>query len=470
MCGLVGIAVNNFTKNDIKAMEHLIYLDTIRGWDSTGVSLISKPESRKVVDHVFTHKRAITGMEFLLTRVWDKMASTAIGHGRILMGHNRAATAGAVCDMNAHPFQHGDITLMHNGTLRAGSHRNIAGRTNSFTVDSEAICWALSKCDTYDDMDEVITDLTGAFTLVFHDKEDDTINFVRNEERPLCYTTVRSNIKPYDRRGIMWASEPEFIELAARKAGLRIDTPKSLTVGKHVRIDVDTLDVVDERTLEVYSPAKKQTSFGTGTTTQYVTVTGTNGQQTGQTKTGKTGAETGRTWIGPIKDEFFEFVVDKDSWSDYGANSKEQKLGYMRGEGWVTSLDGNKRVFKVTMHNVPKSSAKDGVYRSKCTNIIKRGGKPDECLNHSAHTSYTLARYMGKHSGRHSGTQHVTEFMFHKMDRLSVQREFNAAGPEKTDALREIESVMADMREAEDTLKEAAAPEQKKLPAPVGSK
>lgn len=475
MCGLVGLAVNNVTKPDIKAMEHLIYLDTIRGWDSTGVAMISRPASRKQVDHVFAHKRAVTGMEFLLTRVWDKMASTAITHGRVLMGHNRAATAGAVCDMNAHPFQHGDITLMHNGTLHAGSHRNIAGHKNAFNVDSEAICWALSKCDTYDDMDDVIKDLRGAFALVFHDKEDDTLNFIRNGERPLCYTTIRSNIKPYDRRGIMWASEPEFIVIAARKAGLRIDTPKSLTVGKHVRIDVDTLDIVDERILEVYDAAKKQKS----TTITYTTGqqahsqgTGTKKPQTGQTKTGSNGAAAGRTWIGPIKDEFFEFVVNADSWNDYGANSKEPTLGYVRGEGWVTTCDGTKKVFKVTMHNVPKTCAKNGVYRSKCTNVVKRSGITDAALGSSAHTTYNLARYMGKHS-RHGGQAHVVEFNITKNDRLSVQRQFNASGPEKMDALREAESVIEDMRKAaaeqERVLKGAAA-NVKKLPAPAGSK
>lgn len=434
MCGLVGIATQDFQKGDITAFENMLYLDTIRGWDSTGVGMISKPNSRKKVDHIFTHKRAITGMEFLATRVWEAMSKTAFIDGRVLFGHNRAATKGAVCDMNAHPFTHDNITLMHNGSL--GYWRNIGGIPCNFDVDSEAICYALSKCTTYADASAVISDIQGAFALVWHDTDDDTINFVRNEERPLWY----ANVETYQgkNRGIIWASEEEFITIAARKGGINISEPTKVPVGQWVSISVETLRVVASTEVEVHVPKKYQAyTVSKGKTGQ-----STETQTSGQKKTGASGAATGQASTGtskpagknvnvagaPVSGDHFECVVkSEEDWSVYpGPRTRkeadsEQPLGFLIALG---KTDTGAQ-FNVTIHNVPADKVVAGVYRGRCTAIVPTIVARDNLCAHCAHSRQDAIMYMGP-----TETSHAKLFKAGSADSKSVTRVFDAPPPD----------------------------------------
>lgn len=424
MCGLVGIAAKNMTKSHVKAFEMMLYLDTIRGWDSTGIAMISLPASRKNVDHVFAHKRAITGMEFLGTRAWNKIGNTAVQHGRVLMGHNRAATKGAVCDMNAHPFQHGNITLMHNGSLNRW--RDIAGHKNEFTVDSEAICWALSQTDTYEEMDDVLEDINGAFALTFHDADDDTLNFVRNSERPLVWANVYpGNYKGAKPNGIMWASESEFIAIAARKAGLTIGKINWLPVGKHVRLSVDTLEVVDERDVEVYDPAKKKVTV---VHSAHKSNTSSGGKST--STPGASGPSNGKS-VKPHPDigQYFEFVSIGETWKSYGGNHVDEKVGYMQGYGVA-----GEKFFRVTLHNIPESCTKDGVWRGKCTSMVPFVGQvdPNE-YRHTIHTSFSYARFMGEEGEPKHGKERCRPFVQGSKDCDSEFRAYIKENDSSTD-------------------------------------
>ncbi len=145
-------------------------MDQIRGKDSVGV--ISQQHNgiqyeKSVIDPVsfLEHRRVVP----LLTGA------------RALVGHNRAATRGGVSVNNAHPFQHGAITLVHNGTLRSN-----AVTTPYFTVDSESIAYALSQAD---DPVTVLEKLDGAYALIWFDSRDNSWNVARNDERPLVFMT-----------------------------------------------------------------------------------------------------------------------------------------------------------------------------------------------------------------------------------------------------------------------------------------
>ncbi|MCS5737398.1 class II glutamine amidotransferase, partial [Herbiconiux daphne] len=92
---------------------------------------------------------------------------------------------GEVVDRNAHPFQHGSITLVHNGTL---DNQSLLPDHQKFAVDSENIAYSIDKIG----IEETIKKLNGKFTLVWFDAKDQTLNFIRNKDRPFHFMETSS--------------------------------------------------------------------------------------------------------------------------------------------------------------------------------------------------------------------------------------------------------------------------------------
>lgn len=205
MCGLVGVA-GDLEFKDEGLMKRLFVLDYFRGMDSTGLASIDgkgKPTIVKMATHPIN--------------LFDSKAfSSALSgyYSKAFIGHNRAATLGAVNDLNAHPFQYGDIIGAHNGTLEKSSWLDLEMASGIKTgVDSAAIFACINEIgieDTIKLMEEGKTSATGAWALVWYDMKDDTVNFLRNEHRPLWWALNDAGNK------LIWASEWEMIEAASR--------------------------------------------------------------------------------------------------------------------------------------------------------------------------------------------------------------------------------------------------------------
>ncbi len=202
----------------------MLLADVFRGKHATGVMRVAHNGQAMSVQHA---KLAMSSKYFLDLPVYDLI--TGISQSlTILAGHNRHATKGASDNHKfAHPFKHGHITLMHNGSLT--SHYNLTrGTSETFTVDSEAICFAMSRGEAH----EVIPQLNGAFALVWVDEEKQTLNFVRNSERPLHLA--------FDERlgKIYWASEKDMLkwlldrDMTMASGGFRYDRTEELPVGE----------------------------------------------------------------------------------------------------------------------------------------------------------------------------------------------------------------------------------------------
>lgn len=205
MCGLVGIVTklgNGFNKDQVDAFNDLLYLDSLRGMDSTGVFLVENNGT------LSWNKEAVASPDFCRKKEHQDMLQQAFRTGRALVGHNRAATRGVVNDENAHPFTVDDrITLVHNGTLY-GDHRKLA----DVEVDSHAIAHVIHE--NGDDVEKAIQQINGAFALIWHDYEKKTLNFLRNSARPLHWVETPTCW--------IWASEANMIEwILARYSNLR---------------------------------------------------------------------------------------------------------------------------------------------------------------------------------------------------------------------------------------------------------
>lgn len=209
MCGVVGIAGSLYSREEL-TMKRMLLLDSLRGMDSTGLAAVKngglKVEISKRATHCFN--------------LYDtKSFSDALNCNNSIafIGHNRSATSGKISDVNAHPFQCGHITGVHNGTLEDSDKKileDIVGE--KFNVDSEALFAAIAKVG----VKEVIPKLTkgrdhfkGAWSLVWWDAKDRTLNFLRNVHRPLWYCFSE------DFKLVFWASEFWMLDAALQKAG-----------------------------------------------------------------------------------------------------------------------------------------------------------------------------------------------------------------------------------------------------------
>ncbi|UIW10518.1 glutamine amidotransferase [Aeromonas phage BUCT695] len=219
---------------DVENFEKMLLCDMFRGMHSTGVY------AGFVVDgenHLQIEKAALPGDMYLRSEYWDAVKTMKVPskvnpntnlvyQPKFLVGHNRYATQGAVNDRNAHPFQHGNITLVHNGTL---VNQPLLPDSARFAVDSENVCWSIHKIG----IEETIKKLDGAFTLVWHDSDLKTLNIIRNDERPFHLVETASG----DWYG---ASEEDMVMwiLTRKKYGITIKRHFECEVGVQYIFDV----------------------------------------------------------------------------------------------------------------------------------------------------------------------------------------------------------------------------------------
>lgn len=418
MCGIVGIAkVGNLTSTDVKLFNSLLYVDTLRGWDSTGVFAMHKSEPQGGV----LFKKAMAAPDFLQLKSYDRMTNTP-GNFRALLGHNRAATRGAVSDKNAHPFQHKSITLVHNGTL--DTHYGLAP-TGYTTIDSEAICHALGECASNDDFAEVIEKLDGAFSLVWHDQDTDYLWFVRNTERPMHW--ARTLDTKGNMTGIVWASEEEMITFCTERSTTIIGDIAPTTVGSMIAVDLSNgLEIAYRKEVKLrpkkvwgygqYSGTTRQALPGTSTASQGTqassqqssvkssTSTSTssagNGQRKSPSGSQQTASATSQTLsqrtsttnsrpstassddqfmankrgysCSPRNGEYIEINVAKSSFVRYGQDDRQ---GFTAGVALVLQTGGETLRYTAILHSCPADAPPSGIYRVR---VVGRGIRTDD--------------------------------------------------------------------------------------------
>lgn len=192
MCGIVGL-IGSYNMQREHMFEDMMIMATLRGQDSCGAAFIRQWQDEQV------YIKAAWLPHFLMEdKEWKEQINKL--NNNALIGHCRRATKGKVTDDNAHPFQHGDITLVHNGGI---SHLKL---DKQFETDSEGICFSISKVG----IKETWKQLNGAAALAWWDNKDKTLNLVRNWERPMSFSRIKDG-------GVAFASEGWMIQAAAAR-------------------------------------------------------------------------------------------------------------------------------------------------------------------------------------------------------------------------------------------------------------
>lgn len=200
MCGIVGIATrfsNGFSSGEADVFSDLLFLDTLRGFDSTGVFGVD------YLSNVEIHKEASHGLNFINTPTYKEFRGKLVQRGMFAVGHNRAATRGEVVDKNAHPFWVDDnIILVQNGTMR-GDHK----KHKDVEVDTEALAHVIAENT---DVEAALKKINASYALVWYNVKERTLNLIRNSERPLYTLELKSG-------SVVWASEANFLYLACQR-------------------------------------------------------------------------------------------------------------------------------------------------------------------------------------------------------------------------------------------------------------
>lgn len=230
MCGLVAVVLkgnSGFTTVTQKVFEEMLFMDALRGPDSTGTFLVDKGGDVTVI------KDSIPSWDFLCTKSYlDNIDKPAFQSGKALVGHNRKATMGKVNAQNSHPFTvNKELVLVHNGTLPGHKH---LGDTE---VDSEAIAQYIhDKWDEDADADakaKVLAHIGGAWALIWYDTRTNVLNFVRNNQRPLCYAETTSEF--------FFSSEAGILEAALSRNSVKNYTIKEIPAYTVFSFNLETL-------------------------------------------------------------------------------------------------------------------------------------------------------------------------------------------------------------------------------------
>lgn len=181
MCGIVGSI--NFKRAYRHSMEatlrQLIWADTLRGADATGIYCLDK---NKKVDWV---KQCVDGWTFASNNTHARKVLAQAEEHIFIMGHNRAATQGAHDNADfAHPvIIEKKLGLVHNGTLTSWPQKLLSDDKKRIIHDSTAIASIIQT----DGVQDFVNKCYGSWSLVWHDVKAGTFNFYRNEDRPMAF-------------------------------------------------------------------------------------------------------------------------------------------------------------------------------------------------------------------------------------------------------------------------------------------
>lgn len=197
MCGLSGVMSSTVSWQEENMFKDLLNISSVRGSDGSGV-IVSQvgpymkphPAIRSLRTTEISGKLAYSGelAELLKPRV------------NAIIGHARWPTKGGMDLASCHPHRAEHILGVHNGTMHIVNGEKVKDKS-----DSVMLFESFAKVG----IEETIKESEGAYALVWIDENDQTLNFLRNEQRTLYFKNIgwQKNINT-----VFWASEQPMLD------------------------------------------------------------------------------------------------------------------------------------------------------------------------------------------------------------------------------------------------------------------
>lgn len=179
----------------------------MRGEDSTGVAIQPVSKNPKELCDFDVVKSPGPPWILMDMKQYERVLKY---QARIIMSHNRSATIGPKTAQYAQPYKFDNVTGMHNGTVQLHEIRDLPNGKDAIS-DSRTI---IESIDLHG-IEATLSKIEGAWALVWHDLRDDTLNFIRNDERLLYYCFDEKH------ECIFWSSEVEHLASAVNRSGIK---------------------------------------------------------------------------------------------------------------------------------------------------------------------------------------------------------------------------------------------------------
>jgi predicted glutamine amidotransferase len=266
MCGIVGSvakATYGYCHSDSRVFDELLYIDALRGDDSTGVAVMYNDGDMQVIKD--TGEAAF----FRYHKDYHDLLTALVKKGKAVIGHNRKKTTGGADAESAHPFVIPDawglprFAFVHNGTLtnhytlskdleKNLEEIDVYGHTKPSTdVDSETLGTMICLAEgDKTKLETVLSKVSGAYACVWMDNEQEKVYMVRNSERPLFLAATSM--------GWCWASEPGFLYATCNRNRLKVETCEQIDIDTLYTFDLAKNSLVKEKlTLKKATPATR---------------------------------------------------------------------------------------------------------------------------------------------------------------------------------------------------------------------
>ncbi len=241
MCGLSGVLSTTISDGEFDKFCQLFNVSSLRGEHSSGLFSVKElSEKKKKPSYSVRFMKGVGSSRWFTEHNWKGIKEHVHDSSDTVLvaGHCRHATRGSVSSANAHPFNFSNLIGMHNGTLmdnigpkvpKNNGKKNKNGMEDTET-DSESFYRYLND-HTIEEALAELKPYSDAYAFVWYDKRDKTLNFLRNNKRPLWFGQTNNNT-------LYWASEKEFLQFILNR---NYGSGYSNNLTKLAEIPADTL-------------------------------------------------------------------------------------------------------------------------------------------------------------------------------------------------------------------------------------
>lgn len=201
MCGLSGVMSSTISWQEEGMFKDLLSVSSLRGYEGSGVIVSQKKVLRQNPAIRCIRTPLISGALANSAELAELFKPSI----NAIIGHARWPTRGGNDIHAVHPHRAGHIIGVHNGTLN-----KVAGNDVKDQSDSKLLFESFAKIG----VKETILGCEGAYALVWIDENEQTLNFLRNGQRPLFFKNVgwQKNIST-----LYWASEREMLDFVFKR-------------------------------------------------------------------------------------------------------------------------------------------------------------------------------------------------------------------------------------------------------------